>query len=143
MESVKIAGPAGCRLPDGRDLIHCYMVTCSGHSPDPMAQKALTPDQLRLIAERFKALAEPSRLEILNALKGGERTVTEILEVTGFGQANVSKHLQLLYSAGFVERRRDGVSMYYRLADNDVLRLCELMCGRLEKETAAKRKVFG
>ena len=108
-----------------------------------MAQKALTPDQLRLIAERFKALAEPSRLEILNALKGGERTVTEILEVTGFGQANVSKHLQLLYSAGFVERRRDGVSMYYRLADNDVLRLCELMCGRLEKETAAKRKVFG
>ena len=108
-----------------------------------MAQKALTPDQLRLIAERFKALAEPSRLEILNALKGGERTVTEILEVTGLGQANVSKHLQLLYSAGFVERRKDGVSMYYRLADNDVFRLCEMMCGRLEKETAIKRKVFG
>jgi DNA-binding transcriptional ArsR family regulator len=108
-----------------------------------MAQKSLTPDQLRLIAERFKALAEPSRLEILNALRGGERTVTEILEVTGFGQANVSKHLQLLYSAGFVDRRKDGVSMYYKLADNEVIRLCELMCGRLEKETAAKRKVFG
>jgi DNA-binding transcriptional ArsR family regulator len=108
-----------------------------------MAQKILTPDQLRLIAERFKALAEPSRLEILNALRGGERTVTEILEVTGFGQANVSKHLQLLYSAGFVERRKDGVSMYYKLADNEVIRLCELMCGRLEKETAAKRKLFG
>jgi DNA-binding transcriptional ArsR family regulator len=108
-----------------------------------MAQKSLTPDQLRLIAERFKALAEPSRLEILNALRGGERTVTEILEVTGFGQANVSKHLQLLYSAGFVDRRKDGVSMHYKLADNEVIRLCELMCGRLEKETAAKRKVFG
>jgi DNA-binding transcriptional ArsR family regulator len=108
-----------------------------------MPQKSLTPDQLRLIAERFKALAEPSRLEILNALRGGERTVTEILEVTGFGQANVSKHLQLLYTAGFVERRKDGVSMYYKLADNEVIRLCELMCGRLEKETAAKRKMFG
>jgi len=108
-----------------------------------MAQKILTPDQLRLIAERFKALAEPSRLKILNALRDGERTVTEILEVTGFGQANVSKHLQLLYSAGFVERRKDGVSMYYKLADNEVIRLCELMCGRLEKETAAKKKVFG
>jgi DNA-binding transcriptional ArsR family regulator len=108
-----------------------------------MAQKILTPDQLRLIAERFKALAEPSRLKILNALRDGERTVTEILEVTGFGQANVSKHLQLLYSAGFVERRKDGVSMYYKLADNEVIRLCELMCGRLEKETAAKRKLFG
>jgi DNA-binding transcriptional ArsR family regulator len=108
-----------------------------------MAQKSLTPEQLRHIAERFKALSEPSRLEILHALRGSERTVTEILEVTGLGQANVSKHLQLLYSAGFVERRRDGVSMYYRLADNDVFRLCELMCGRLEKETADRRKVFG
>jgi len=42
-----------------------------------------------------------------------------------------------------VERRKDGVSMYYKLADNEVIRLCELMCGRLEKETAAKKKVFG
>jgi DNA-binding transcriptional ArsR family regulator len=119
------------------------MVNCYGPSPDPMPPKPLTPGQLRLIAERFKALAEPSRLEILNALKGGERTVSEILEFTGLGQANVSKHLQLLYSAGFVERRKDGVSTYYRLADNEVFRLCELMCGRLEKETVAKRKVFG
>jgi DNA-binding transcriptional ArsR family regulator len=108
-----------------------------------MAQKSLTPDQLRHIAERFKALGEPSRLEILNALRGGERTVSEILEATGLGQANVSKHLQLLYTSGFVERRKDGVSTFYKLADNDVLRLCELMCGRLEKEAHARRKVFG
>lgn len=108
-----------------------------------MAQKPLTPDQLQHIAERFKALGESSRLEILNALRGGERTVTEILEATGLGQANVSRHLQLLYAAGFVERRKDGVSTFYRLADRDVLRLCELMCGRLEKEAHAKRKVFG
>jgi ArsR family transcriptional regulator len=108
-----------------------------------MAQKPLTPDQLRLIAERFKALAEPSRLEILNALKGGERTVSEVLELTGLGQANVSKHLQLLYAAGFVQRRKDGVTTRYRLADNDVFRLCELMCGRLDREVLARRKVLG
>jgi ArsR family transcriptional regulator len=108
-----------------------------------MAGKALTPQQLRLIAERFKALAEPSRLEILNALKDGERTVTEILDATGLGQANVSKHLQVLHAAGFVERRKEGVATCYRLADNDVLRLCELMCGRLEKEVTARRKLFG
>lgn len=108
-----------------------------------MVQKPLTPEQLRLIAERFKALAEPSRLEILNALRGGERTVSEILGATGFGQANVSKHLQVLHAAGFVERRKEGVAMCYRLADNDVLRLCELMCGRLEKEVTARRKLFG
>ncbi len=107
-----------------------------------MSARHLSPEQLRHIAERFKALAEPSRLEILHALKDGELTVTEILETTGFGQANVSKHLQMLYGAGFVVRRKHGVSTYYRLADADVLRLCELMCGRLEKETTARRKVF-
>lgn len=108
-----------------------------------MPGKVLTPQQLRAIAERFKALAEPSRLEILQALRPGERTVSEILEATGLGQANVSKHLQTLYAGGFVDRRKDGVTSVYRLADSDVLKLCELMCGRLEKEAVARRRVFG
>lgn len=107
-----------------------------------MPLKPLTPAQLGMIAERFKALAEPSRLEILHSLREGELTVSEILEATGLGQANVSKHLQLLHGAGFVERRKDGVSTWYRLADQDVLRLCELMCGRMEREAAARRKLF-
>ncbi len=62
-----------------------------------MSRKPLSTEQLGLIAERFKALSEPSRLEILNTLREGERTVSEILEATGLGQANVSKHLQLLH----------------------------------------------
>ena len=107
-----------------------------------MPAKTLSTTQLRLIAQRFKALAEPSRLEILSVLKGGERTVTEILDRTGLGQANVSKHLQVLYAAGFVERRKDGVSTWYRLADPDVFRLCDLMCGRLEKEATSAGKLF-
>lgn len=107
-----------------------------------MSRKPLTPEQLRLIAERFKALSEASRLQILNALRGGERTVSGILEATGLGQANVSKHLQVLHASGFVERRKDGISIYYRLADPDVLRLCELMCGRLELESASRKKLF-
>jgi DNA-binding transcriptional ArsR family regulator len=107
-----------------------------------MAGRSLTPEQLRHIAERFKALSEPSRLDILHALRGGERTVTDILEATGLGQANASKHLQMLYASGFVQRRKEGVNTYYKLADTDVMRLCELMCGRLEKETAARTRVF-
>ena len=107
-----------------------------------MAGKDLSPDQLRHIAERFRALGEPSRLEILQALRQGERTVTEILAATGLAQANASRHLQVLHAAGLVERRKDGPSTWYRLADPDVLRLCELMCGRLERETAARRKLF-
>ncbi len=70
------------------------------------------------------------------------RPSTEILEATGLGQANVSKHLQVLHTAGFVGRRKDGVTTRYRLADNDVFRLCELVCGRLEREMTAKQRLF-
>jgi DNA-binding transcriptional ArsR family regulator len=107
-----------------------------------MAAKSLSSDQLQHIAERSRALGEPSRLEILQALRAGERTVSDILSTTGLGQANASRHLQVLYAAGLVTRRKEGLSTWYRLADPDVLRLCELMCGRLERESAARRKLF-
>lgn len=110
--------------------------------PESMKNKPLSPDQLDHIADRFKALAEPSRLQILHALQGGERSVSELLERTGLGQANVSKHLQLLHASGFVARRKEGVTTFYRLADGEVLRLCELMCGRMERELAGRRKIF-
>jgi DNA-binding transcriptional ArsR family regulator len=95
-----------------------------------------------LIAERFKALSEPARLEILTSLRDGEKTVTELVEASGLGQANVSKHLQSLYSAGFVSRRKEGLYVYYFLADASVLKLCDIMCDRLETELAARRKAF-
>lgn len=107
-----------------------------------MAAKPLTPHQLHVIADRFRALGEPSRLHILSALREREQNVTQLIKVTGFGQANLSKHLGLLLRLGFVERRKEGVSTFYRLADPDVLRLCEIMCGRLEKEAARQRKLF-
>jgi DNA-binding transcriptional ArsR family regulator len=95
-----------------------------------------------LIAERFKALSEPARLEILLSLDTGEKTVTEIVEESGLGQANVSKHLQSLYSAGFVGRRKEGLYVYYFLADASVLKLIDTMHARLEQELAARRKAF-
>jgi DNA-binding transcriptional ArsR family regulator len=107
-----------------------------------MAPKPLSPQQLTHVADRFKALAEPSRLEILSALKEGEHTVSQILKATGLSQANVSKHLQVLFTNGFVDRRKEGVNTWYRLADQDVMRLCDLMCGRLEREAAARRRLF-
>lgn len=103
-----------------------------------MVRKALTPAMLALVAERLRALAEPARLQILNELRGGEQTVTELVEATALGQANLSKHLRLLLAAGFVLRRKDGLFARYRLADEDVFRICEIMCGRLEVD--AKRR---
>jgi len=85
---------------------------------------------LAQLADRFKALAEPNRLAILSALHAGERCVGELVTATGLGQANVSKHLDTLRRYGFVGRRKDGLNVYYRLADQDVFRICDLMCGR-------------
>ena len=99
----------------------------------------MTPEMLELIADRFKALAEPARLAILHALRPGERTVTELVEETGLNQANVSKHLQLLHGQRFVTRRKEGLFVYYGLAGRDVFRLCDIMCGRLEQEVQTRR----
>lgn len=108
-----------------------------------IAPNNLTPELLELMSERFKVLGEPARLRILSALRKGEMTVTELVDDTGLGQANVSKHLQLLYSTGFVSRRKDGLFVYYDLADRDVFKLCDLVCGRIEAETAGRRKALG
>lgn len=99
-----------------------------------MAKIPLTPAVLDRLAERFKALAEPNRLAILAALRAHELSVTELVDETGLGQANVSKHLTMLHRYGFVERRKDGLNVFYSLADKDVFRICDIMCGKLETE---------
>jgi DNA-binding transcriptional ArsR family regulator len=111
-------------------------------SEDQVGNLKLTPELVEIIAERFKALGEPARLQILDAMRGGEMTVTEVVDATGLGQANASKHLGLLHQLGFVTRRKEGLFVYYALADRDVFRLCDIMCGKLEAETSARRKVL-
>ena len=107
-----------------------------------MANALMSPELLSLIAGRFKALGEPARLEILNVLRDGEMTVTELADETELAQANLSKHLQLLHTLGFVTRRKEGLYVYYALADSDVFRLCDIMCGRLGAETTRRRRVI-
>ena len=91
----------------------------------------MTSDLFEPVAERFRALGEPARLRILNALRNGEAAVGELAETTGLTQANLSKHLQLLHTLGFVRRRKQGLFVYYALADQDIFRLCDIMCGRV------------
>jgi len=85
------------------------------------------------LADRFKALGERSRLAILSELQAGELSVGELVARTGLGQANVSKHLDLLRRCGFVTRRKDGLNVYYRIADKDVFRICDAMCEPLHR----------
>ena len=91
----------------------------------------MTARTMGQVAERFRALGEPARLGILHALRRGERCVAELETDTGLNQANLSRHLQVLSATGMVQRRKEGLFVYYALADADVLRLCELMCARV------------
>lgn len=104
-----------------------------------MTVKTMSPTLIGELADRFKALGEPARLQLLSALREGEHSVTELVEATGLGQANVSKHLQQLCAAGFIARRKVGTFAYYSLADDEVFALCDTMCGRIEAEHQAKR----
>jgi len=101
--------------------------------------RRFSDEAMELIAARFKVLAEPMRLRILNALRDGEKSVTELVEELGTGQANVSKHLGLLHRHRMVARRKEGLNVYYRIADPSILELCELMCSSLESELEEKR----
>lgn len=107
-----------------------------------MGKQKLTPEVIELIAQRFRALAEPARLRILNSMRRGELTVTELVEETGLGQANVSRHLQLLHTLGFVTRRKERQFTYYALADKSVFAICDIMCDRLDAEANIRRRVL-
>ena len=93
----------------------------------------MSAEVVEMIADRFRALAEPARLRILNVLMEGERTVSELVEETDLNQANLSKHLQQLRTGGFVDRRKEGLYAFYRIADPSVFELCGIVCGRLEE----------
>ena len=99
-------------------------------------------DELALepLARYFRALSEPLRLQILDALREGPMNVSELTALLGCSQANVSKHLALLAEAGLVLREARGTSAYYRFADPQVYELCDLVCGQVARslEDSAK-----
>ena len=93
------------------------------------------PDELvELIAKRFRAIGEPARIRILDRLRGGEATVSELAEALSTSQQNVSKHLTVLADVGILGRRKDGTRVYYAIADERVLGLCEDVCGSVEQQ---------
>jgi DNA-binding transcriptional ArsR family regulator len=102
--------------------------------PDPL---------LDLIATRFRLLGEPLRLKLLAILSGGERSVSELVELTSAGQANISKHLAALAEGGLVRRRKAGTSTYYSIADATTLTLCDVVCAGLQERFVEQARAFG
>ncbi|HEX5167402.1 MAG TPA: metalloregulator ArsR/SmtB family transcription factor [Thermomicrobiales bacterium] len=107
-----------------------------------MSYKQLSPQLMASIAERFRVLAEPLRLQILSELYEREQTVTELMDTLGQSHANISKHLQLLYKYRFVDRRKAGLRAYYRLANEDVFELCDIMCDRLKADATQQLEII-
>ena len=105
----------------------------------------LPPEALDEVASYFQVLSEPTRLNILNFLRDGERNVGELARLCGFTTANISRHLTMLTTHGLVERESRGTSVFYRIADNSVYELCDLVCGNIARQmerTTKKRQAF-
>jgi DNA-binding transcriptional ArsR family regulator len=103
----------------------------------------LPADLVELIAERFRALSEPTRIKLLDSLREGEATVLDLTELIGTTQQNVSKHLGVLQRAGIVARRKQGNYAYYRIIDEGVFSLCEAVCGSLQQRVESLRQLVG
>ena len=107
--------------------------------------EGLPPEALDEVAAYFQALSEPTRLQILNLLRSGERNVGELAQACGFTSANISRHLSLLTQHGLVARESRGTAVYYRIADESVYALCDLVCGSIAQRlarSAESRKAF-
>ena len=91
---------------------------------------------MELIAQRFRVIAEPTRIRVLDALRDGPLTISELTEWLGTSQQNVSKHVAVLAQAGIVARKKDGNRVRCSISDESVFELCELVCGGVRQRVA-------
>jgi DNA-binding transcriptional ArsR family regulator len=103
----------------------------------------LSDEIVELIARRFRVLGDPTRIKILDRLREEEASVQELCAVLGSTQQNISKHLGVLTDAGILARRKDGNFARYRVVDEGVFRLCEDVCGALERQLESLREALG
>lgn len=103
----------------------------------------MSADAVALVAARFRVLAEPLRLQILQHLENGESSVTDVTKAVASTQPNVSKHLKILQDEGLVGKRQEGNTVYYRIADPSIFELCEVVCGSLKERFSGQSAIFG
>ena len=107
--------------------------------------QGLPIEALEKVAAYFQALSEPTRLRILSLLRDGERNVGELAQLCDYTSANISRHMAILGKHGLVARENRGTSVYFRIADESVDALCDLVCGSIARQfeqTARERQAF-
>ena len=106
-----------------------------------MTQHPLPDELIELIARRFRVLADPTRIKLLDLLREREATVQELTDAIGSTQQNVSKHLGVLRQERIVRRTKRGNYSYYSIADERVFALCEDVCGGLAEQLESLREL--
>ncbi|CAN5576904.1 metalloregulator ArsR/SmtB family transcription factor [soil metagenome] len=105
-------------------------------------RKDMSPEALQMVAELFRVLSEAIRLRLLNLLRDGEMSVTELTQACRASQPNISKHLKILTEAGILRRDQRGNIVYYAIADKSIYQLCDRVCDSIGENLKAKVKLF-
>lgn len=109
-------------------------------SPNSTATAGVESDEVfALAAEIFRVMSAPMRLKIIASLCNGEKNVSELLSEVDTTQPNMSQHLNTLYQAGVLGKRRDGVQIYYRITNDRVVTLCRAVCTQIAIEADVSR----
>ena len=96
---------------------------------------AVSDEQIEKAAEVFRVMSAPMRLRIISCLCSGEKNVGELLHEIDTTQPNMSQHLNTLYQAGVLDKRRDGVQIYYRIVNDNIVNICRAVCKQTDIES--------
>jgi ArsR family transcriptional regulator len=123
------AKPATAKKPAAKPVKKKVAVTKSAQKThDDSAQ---LDEMFDLAAETFRVMSAPMRLKIINCLCTEEKNVGQLLEEIDTTQPNMSQHLNTLFKAKILGRRREGVQIYYRIINERVVTLCRAVCTQI------------
>lgn len=97
---------------------------------------------IELRAEILKAVAQPTRLKIMDFLRDGERCVCEIFPAIGEEQSNTSRHLNMMLAAGVLSRRKDGLKIYYAIKHPEILQVMDIVTGIVKEEIYGRHSLL-
>lgn len=99
-------------------------------------------DKATFRAEILKALAQPTRLKIVDFLRGGEQCVCEIFPAIGEEQSNTSRHLNMMLASGILSRRKEGLKIFYAIKHPEVLQIVDLATLIMTQEITGRHNIL-
>jgi len=117
------------------------MLEYSNRQGKLMIKKEFDMTIYNLQAEISKTLAHPLRIALLHTLKDGEKTVNELVEILNASQSNISQHLALMRQRQMVKARKNGSSVYYRVANPKISQACDIMREVLMEQLNQKHEI--